>query len=169
MKKAIALLLVFIMALALCGCGNSKELTAEERERIYQEVAAEKAKSEGQNNSSNDKSYDVDPKVVILDEAVVKYVDHRIDGNHLYVDFNFDNTGDSSASMHFALNITAYQDGSELSEYYGSGSAEKLLPGYNKTYTYSYILDNTKSPVLIQYSTWGISKVISEFSIELAS
>ena len=42
MKKMVALLLVFVMLSVLCGCG-SKELTAEEKEQIYKEVAAEKA------------------------------------------------------------------------------------------------------------------------------
>lgn len=42
MKKIVALLLVFVMVFSLCGC-DSKELSAEEKEQIYKEVAAEKA------------------------------------------------------------------------------------------------------------------------------
>lgn len=43
MKRAIALLLAVVMVWALCACGSSKELTAEEKEAIYAEVAAQKA------------------------------------------------------------------------------------------------------------------------------
>ena len=42
MKKIVAILLLLAMMFALCACG-SKELTAEEKEKIYQEVAKEKA------------------------------------------------------------------------------------------------------------------------------
>lgn len=42
MRKAISLLLVLCTVLALCGCGKARELTAEEREQIFYEVAAEK-------------------------------------------------------------------------------------------------------------------------------
>ncbi len=42
MRKAISLLLALSMIFALCGCGKTRELTAEEREQIFYEVAAEK-------------------------------------------------------------------------------------------------------------------------------
>ena len=52
MKRRIALLLVLAMMFALCACG-SKELTAEEREKIYQEVAQEKAAAQESGNASD--------------------------------------------------------------------------------------------------------------------
>ena len=42
MKRTSAILLVLSIMFALCGCGKTRELTAEEREQIFYEVAAEK-------------------------------------------------------------------------------------------------------------------------------
>lgn len=46
MRRIIALILALSMMFALCACGGSEELSDEEKEKIYQEVAREKAKSE---------------------------------------------------------------------------------------------------------------------------
>lgn len=45
MKKLISLLLALTMLFSLCACGKT-EMTAEEKEKIYEEVAAEKAREE---------------------------------------------------------------------------------------------------------------------------
>ena len=45
MKRTVALFLALIMMFVLCGCGSSKELTQEEKEKIYEEVAKEKSTS----------------------------------------------------------------------------------------------------------------------------
>ena len=41
MKKVISLLLAFVLMISMCACG-SKELSAEEKQEVYQEVMAEK-------------------------------------------------------------------------------------------------------------------------------
>lgn len=145
MKKVISLIIVFAVCLSLCACGNS-------------------------NPVENDA--DTAPHIVVTKAATVEYVGYRFDDdslNILHVDFNYKNTGDKAESLHFTVQIKAYQDGKELHCHLRDGVSDEILPGYDSTSTYSFILDNIESPVLIQYSTWGVSKVISEFTIDIAS
>ena len=55
MKRIIAVLLALTMVFALCGCG-SKELTDAEKEKIYEEVAKEKAEKAYSNAQSQPSS-----------------------------------------------------------------------------------------------------------------
>lgn len=70
MKKIVALLLALVMLFALCGCG-SKEMSDEEKEKIYQEVAAEKAREDQQ--ALEDSAQDEDEFLQILDVKLKPY------------------------------------------------------------------------------------------------
>ena len=139
MKKIVSLLLALSMVFVLCACGGST-------------------------NKSDD------PQVVITKDATVSYVNAKFDkrfSNVLHIYFNYKNTGNSADSLFSTVHIKAYQDGKELfMESFGE-STNDILPGYESTSAYSFILENTESPVLIQYSTYGRTKLISEFTIEL--
>ena len=139
MKKVVSLLLALSMLFVLCACGSSS-------------------------NKSDD------PQVVITKDATVSFVSASFDkkiSNILHVDFNYKNTGDKAKSLFFTVDIKAYQDGKELFLNGKGEAADDILPGYDNTSTYSFILETTDSPVLIQYCSWGKTKVSSEFSIEL--
>ena len=141
MKKILCLM--FALSILLCACSGSPQNTAT-----------------------------ADPEVYIAKNATVTFLDAHTEAiphtphGTLYVDFNFEVTGSEAASMYFTVQIKAFQDGSEITHYnFPSG---EVLPGYSKTYTYEFDLYNTESPVLIQYCTWGKSKVVSEFTVDIA-
>ena len=145
MKKVMSLIIVLSMCLSLCACGSSSPAIKDE------ETA---------------------PHIVETKKATVEYVGYQFDDdslNILHVNFKYNNTGDDANSLHFTVQIKAYQDGKELHCHMMDGVSDDILPGYDNTCTYSFILDSMESPVLIQYSSWGISKVISEFTIDIAS
>ncbi len=142
MKRFFSLLLLFALCLSLCSCAGT---------------------------SSDEPA---DPQICVLKNSTITYkgshteLTPNADKGTLYVDFNFEVTGDSATSMHFSVLIKAFQDGVEITHF--NFPSEQILPGYSKDYTYKFDLHNTESPVLIQYCSLGVSKVISEFTVDIA-
>lgn len=74
MKKLISLLLALTMIFSLCACGKS-ELTPEEKEKIYEEVAAEKARE--QNIVLDSDNQDDDAYLKILDVKLTPHGENK--------------------------------------------------------------------------------------------
>ena len=78
MKKVLSLLLVFVMAFALCGCETNEETSTEEQNGF-----AETSETVNEQQNTVDENSDMSSEIVYLTRTGVKY--HRNGCQHLSI------------------------------------------------------------------------------------
>lgn len=105
----------------------------------------------------------------------VKYLEHKISGNDLYVYFEMTNESNENITFDYSYSVKAFQDGIELEQNYiydcdeEENGSKEIQPGATITVAEVFKLNNMESNVEVDIEYWisFSGEKLLEFVIEL--